>query len=122
MRKSLKTLTFGSVGLALALSTVALAEKEPFLKNENIGVGIIHYAKLPMPRVDVVTPMPTPGDPTPDAVPGGGSASIKGPIAMSEAGVRGGYGSALVSPRGGTMSTPRQRANREVRQMIRKMN
>jgi hypothetical protein len=38
---------------------------------------------------------------------------------MSTVGLRGGYGNALVSPRGGAMSTPRQKANREIRKMIR---
>jgi hypothetical protein len=36
--------------------------------------------------------------------------------------VEGGIGSALVAPRGGTVSSPKQRADREIRKLIRSLD
>jgi hypothetical protein len=110
-----------AISTTLAFSTIALAEEveriDPF--DGQRTHGIIRYAKLPPPRIDKAPPLPGPIEPSAIAAASAGSVDVKGPIAMSTAGLRGGYGSALVSPRGGSMSTPRQRANREIRKMIR---
>ncbi len=51
------------------------------------------------------------------------AASRPGPVAInSEKLSFGGGGSALVSPRGGTISTPRMQADREIHRLIRKLN
>lgn len=103
----------------LAFSTAALADDEVAPLDGQRSFGIIKYAKLLPSRVNITPPLPTPGDPPAFAASSAGSVDVKGPIAMSNVGMGGGFGNALVAPRGGAMSTPRQIANREIRKMIR---
>ena len=80
--------------------------------------GIIKFAKKLPTRPDTPTDLPPPSDP-----PGAGQ-PLAGPkgFAMSASGAVGGFGSALVTPRGAPMASPKQQADREIRKLIRSLN
>ena len=89
------------------------------------GGGARHVAKAP-PLVDdgvIPVPLPMPGDPTGgNGLSKGISAAVPGPVSSTDILGVGGSGSGFVAPAGGgAMMTPEQRAEREIRSLVKKL-
>jgi hypothetical protein len=92
------------------------------------GQGTAYNRSDRIQRIEYASavPLPTPTQPLGTA---GATFAARGPVdsapigaqSFSEAGMTGGTG-ALLAPRGSSFSTPRQRADREIRQMIRRID
>ncbi len=86
----------------------------------NVGEGELYSRASLLKKPDLgPVPLPVPQEPAPPAV------TIKGPT-IPTAGVGSsnptGFGSALMTPRGAAMSSPKQLADRQIRRVIKRLD
>ena len=82
-------------------------------------MGVVKFAQKNPVRIIGPGPLPVPIEPESA---GTFSASVKGPVAFSATALGESYGGALIRPRGGSFSSPRQQADREIRSLIRRLD
>jgi hypothetical protein len=111
--------------LLCALATAGQAddmiepEQTAVLERAANPLGVIKFAQKPPTREASPVPLPVPVDPESTGIL---ATSLKGPVAAPDGGLGAFYGSALVRPRGGTFSSPRQQADREIRRLISRLD
>ena len=100
-------------------SDLAQPEETGLLERAGSPLGIVKFAQKNPVRIAGPAPLPTPVEPESA---GTFAVSAKGPVAMQAPALGASYGSVLVRPRGGAMSSPRQQADREIRRLIRRLD
>lgn len=123
MRKNL--FVIGIVAVALLVgSTGAFAQgardRVYGINFPNVGEGQLYSRSsiIQLPDTGPV-PLPQPQEPAPPAV------TFKGPSIPIPGGVQAaptGFGSALMTPRGAAMSSPKQLADRQIRRVIKRLD
>jgi hypothetical protein len=89
------------------------------------------YDRRDIPQIVTLVPLPELGEPggSPSAAvpfeqkgPGHATSVQPGPMSFSKVSDLSVGGSAIVFPRGGTISSPKERADRQIQQLIRRLN
>lgn len=122
MRNASKSLLLLAVFVVVSLgwaSDLTQPEETGLLERAGSPVGIVKFAQKNPVRITGPGPLPVPVEPESA---GTFSASVKGPVALQGSALGASYGSALVRPRGGAFSSPRQQADREIRRLIRRLD
>ena len=112
------------VAVALLLGTVgamAQSNRDELVKVRlpRAGLGEMYNRSSLIPRPETTPSMPTPVDPAAGPV-----VTIQkiDPIFNLDGAMNIGQGSALMAPRGGAISSPKQVADREIRRLIRRLD
>ena len=122
MRKPFPAVALFSILAVASLGWATASEdySEP-LQADPSGMpgGSAKFNKKALYRNTGPGPLPSPVEPQSAA---SRPISLKGPVTMADPSTGSSFGSALVAPRGGAMSSPRQRADREIRRLIRRLD
>jgi hypothetical protein len=124
--KRLNTLALAAtvllVGAAAAYAADTSSIATPVMPGAQEGQMYSRASLHPQPEVRPDTMLSPAETPPMNAV----GSLAKGPVSSilvtGQLDAKGGVGSALITPRGGAMSSPKMRADREIRQMIKRLD